>query len=260
MVAMSSQKPEIEVSADSSYEDSELMELAQAFGKNYKVRTTRYQRLTGVTAEQLLAILIITFNPISKGFLEEFGKQGLEFFKRILIGVAKKKKDGSEVMFRCIDGARTVELSIKSNSEKVLDSAFEQIDHALQTIEGNRGAVFYFDFDPNKGQWHLNDTSARKIAFEVEGVVATTDPVIVRGEKVQFSEQALKKVAAEMKGTPLLYEHEGPPIGEWMSARYENGKLIGKAGIYEPRDDSERKIVDDVKTRKLKGFSLGFSY
>jgi len=253
------QELDIEISADPSYNDTELTELASAFGEKFKVRITRHQRFTGVSADQLGAVLFLILNsPIAKGFLEEFGKDVYKSVKERLIKVAKKQ-DNSEVVFEYTHGAKKAKLRVKSKNEKVLESAFNQIDDTVRVLEGKEWPSFYFDFDIERNAWLLNDTANRKVAFHIQGVVATTDTIRVRGKTMQINEEALKNVAAEMKGLPLHLEHSGPPIGEWVSARYENGKLIGKASIYEPRNEAERKTVEDIRTRKL-GLSLGFNY
>ena len=57
----------------------------------------------------------------------------------------------------------------------------------------------------------------------------------------------------------MLHEHGGSPIGEWNEAWYDNGKLMVKGVVYEPRDQNEREIVDQIRSSKLKGLSLAFS-
>lgn len=259
MAFLSNQKPEIVISADSNYRESELKDLAAAFGNNFQVRIEKYQRLTGLSLENLTPILIIIFQPITQGFLEEFGKDLYESIKQKLMRVTKKQ-DNSEVVFKYTHGAKKVELKVKSTNEKVIASAFDHIPNTLRVIEKKTEATFYFDFDPSKEQWNLNDMSTRKIAFPVEGIMATTDRITVRGESMQFTEEQLKRLASEMPGTPMLCEHGGSPIGEWRESWYENGKLMVRGVVYEPRDEKERQIVEQVRTRKLKGLSLGFSY
>ena len=258
MTFLSNQKDEIEISADSSYQDSELADLAATFGNNLQVRIKRYQRLTGLPAQDLAPILIIVFGLIGRGFLEEFGKDIYESIKQKLVEVAKKQ-DNSEVEFTYTHGTKKVDLKVKSTNERVIASAFDHIADTLQVIEKKAEVIFYFDFDSTKEQWNLNDMSTRKIAGTVETIVATTDRITVRGESIQLSEEQLKKLASEMPGTPMLYEHSGSPIGEWRESWYENGKLMAKGVVYEPRDERERQIVEQVRSGKL-GFSLGFSH
>ncbi|HKM77354.1 MAG TPA: hypothetical protein VJZ32_13145 [Candidatus Bathyarchaeia archaeon] len=256
---MSNKKSEIVISADLNYQPSELKDLAATFENNFQVRIERYQRLTGVSLENLAPILIIAFeSPITRDFLEEFGKDLYDSIKQKLMKVTKKQ-DNSELEFKYRHGSKKVELKVKSTNERVIASAFDQISNTLQIIEKRTETNVYFDFDSAKQQWILNDMSTRKIAFPVEGIMATTDPVIVRGKKMQFTETQLRKLASEMPGMPLLYEHGGSPVGEWREAWYENGKLMIKGVVYEPQDDRERKIVEQIRTGKLNGLSLGFS-
>ncbi|MGA3109049.1 MAG: hypothetical protein ABSD99_06280 [Candidatus Bathyarchaeia archaeon] len=253
-----SNRIEIEISADISYKDEELKELAASFGNNFKIRITRHERLTGISLEQLAPILIITFNPITKGFLESVGKEVFERFKKKLLDIAKKQDD-SQIVFTCADSTNKVELNVKSKSVSVLRSALETVDNTVQIMQGKKDAVLYFDFDSDKNQWIQNDISTRKVAFPVEGVMATTDRITVRGKPVQFTEEQLRKIASELPGTPMLHEHGGSPIGEWKESWYEDGKLMVRGVVYEPRDERERDVVEQIKTGKLRGLSLGYS-
>ncbi len=255
---LSSQKHDIEIAADSSYRDSELANLAATFGSDFQVRIKRYQRLTGLSAQDLAPILLIAFHPITQGFLEEFGKDIYESIKQKLVEVANKQED-SEMEFTYAHGTKKVDLKVKSTNERVIASAFDQIPKTLQIVEKRTETNIYFDFDSNKEQWNLNDVSARKIAFLIDAIAATTDRITVRGRPVQLTEKQLRKLAAEFPGSPMLYEHAGSPIGEWKEAWYENGKLMARGAVYEPRDEKERRVVALVKSGKL-GFSLGFSH
>lgn len=255
---LASQKHEIEIAADSSYSASQLADLAATFGNNFEVRIKKYQRLTGLSAQDLAPILLIAFHPITRGFLEEFGKDIYESIKQKLVEVARKQDD-SEVEFTYTYGTKKVDLKVKSTNERVIASAFDQIPKTIQIVEKRTETNIYFDFDSNKEQWNLNDVSARKVAFFIDAIAATTDRITVRGEPMQLTEEQLRNIAAEFPGSPMLYEHAGSPIGEWREAWYESGKLMVRGAVYEPRDEKERQIVELVRSGKL-GFSLGFSH
>ncbi len=100
----------------------------------------------------------------------------------------------------------------------------------------------------------------RRTAFRFSGVAATTDRVIVRGQTIQFTEEDLQELATRSIGNPLLHEHRGRPIGKVEKAWVKDGKLYVEGVIYEANDDEERKIVEDMRSGKHFGFSLGYSY
>ncbi|RLG00567.1 MAG: hypothetical protein DRN49_02745 [Thaumarchaeota archaeon] len=89
-----------------------------------------------------------------------------------------------------------------------------------------------------------------------EGIASTPD-VDLEGDK--FLPEVLAKNAERLKGKPILLLHGknkevgDQPIGEILEAKFENGVLKIKAGIYK----AFKKIWDAVKRGVLKALSIG---
>ena len=89
-----------------------------------------------------------------------------------------------------------------------------------------------------------------------EGIASTPD-VDLEGDK--FTPEVLAKNAERLKGKPILLLHGknkevgDQPIGEILEAKFENGVLKIKAGIYK----AFKKIWDAVKRGVLKALSIG---
>src|SRR5438309_6120002 len=102
--------------------------------------------------------------------------------------------------------------------------------------------------------------STDDIEFYVNGIAATTDPVVINGKKIKLSLEGIEKMAREAPGTPLLYEHKGRPIGRVIDAWVEGNKLHYRAGLFKPKDSWTREGIARIKSGELKGVSVSFSY
>jgi hypothetical protein len=101
---------------------------------------------------------------------------------------------------------------------------------------------------------------SRRIRLRIKGVMATTDPVEVRGKILQLTEDQLKQLADSAVGKPIKYEHRGRPTGEIEKAWYDNGKLWVEAAIYEPENREEEEIVRKIESGELHAFSPGLAF
>jgi hypothetical protein len=144
---------DIEISADPSYQQSELEALAAAFGGGFRVQITSYGRLD---AGEFAPILILVFGSITKGFFEAMGRDLWGAVTKRLVGISKKQ-EGSEVVFKYTSGTKQVELHVKSSHDEVIASAFDQISKTLEIVEESGDAFFYFGFDESSDQWRLSE-------------------------------------------------------------------------------------------------------
>jgi hypothetical protein len=254
---MGTQKHEIEISADPTYSDSEIGDLAREFESVFQVHTTKYERF-GLA--EYVPILVIVFGYIAKGFFEGIGKDAWETLKKKLASTVSNRNEISEVEFHYSYKSKVVELKVKSADANVIASGFDQIQSSLEVVERSQRDSIYLEFDPRTSKWNEQMSGGQKVAIHFEEVMATTGIVTVRGRSYRLTEEALKQAAKKAPGMPLKYEHSGPPIGKVEDAWYENGKLMVRGVVFEPSDDKGRAVLDSIKSGKLKGLSLGFSF
>jgi len=217
----------------------------------------KYERLG---LEEYVPILVITFGSIAAGFFEAIGKDLWETLKKKLASTVSNRNGISEVEFHYSYKTKNVELKVKSADANVIASAFDQIQDSLEVVERSQRDSIYLEFDPRTSKWNEQMSGGQKVAIHFEGVIATTDIVTVRGRSYRLTEESLKKAANKAPGMPIMYEHSGPPIGRVEDAWYENGKLMVRGVLFEPSDDKGRGVLDSIKSGKLSGLSLGFSF
>lgn len=254
---MGTQKHKIEILASPTYSASEIGDLTREFESVFQVDTKKYE-MFGLG--DYATVLIIVFGLIAKGFFEGIGKDAWETLKKKLASTVSNRNEISEVGFHYRYESKDVELTVKSADANVISSAFDHIQSSLEVVERSQGNSIYLEFDPRTSKWNEQVSGEQKVAIHFEGVMATTDTVTIRGRSYRLTEESLKKVAEKASGMPLNYEHSGPPIGKVEDAWYENGKLMVRGVVFEPRDEKGRAILDSIKSGKLKGLSLGFSF
>lgn len=258
---MATQKHEVEISADPRYSDSEIEELAREFQSAFQVHTNKYERFG---LPQYPLILVITFGPIAKGFLEGIGRDIWEKIKKKLASTVSNRKEVTEVEFHYSYGPKNIELMVRSSDGNVVASAFDRIQNTLELVEASKAETIYLEFDSKLNIWvpvKEQTSSQQEIALRFDrAVVATLDSVKVRGFTYQMKEELLKQAAKTFAGHPLKYEHSGPPIGKVEKAWYEDGKLLASGVVFKPTNDKERAIVDALSKGDLKGLSMGFSF
>jgi len=262
---MSAQKPEVEISADPRYSDSEIEELAHEFESVFQVNTAKYERFS---LEQYAPILVFAFGAIASGFFSALGKAVLESIRKRLASTISNRHEESEVEFHYSYKSKRVELKVRSADGNVIASAFDQIQNTLEIVENSQADSVFFEFDSVSDKWAVvseQKSGEQKVAFRFENVVAATlDSVTVRGNSYQLKEEVLKEAAKDYAGLPLKHEHTGPALGRIEKAWYENGKLMVNLVVFEPTDDGQRarvdKLLDSLKKGKGIGFSMGFSF
>lgn len=266
---MVAQKPEVVISADPRYSDSEIEEFAHEFAPIFQVHTNRYERFG--LQEYALALIITfgpTFVPIVKGFLEGIGvgigKDIWEKIKKKLGSTVSNRKELTEIEFHYNNGPKNVELTVRTSDGNVAASAFDQIKNTLETVEKSKADAIYFEFDSSLNSWvpvSQVTNSEQKVAFAFSNcVAATVTSVTVRGHTYNLTEENLKEAAKTFEGHYLKVEHSGPPIGRIDKAWCENGKLLVSGVGFEARDDKGRAILESIKKGELKGLSIGFSF
>jgi hypothetical protein len=142
----------------------------------------------------------------------------------------------------------------------VIASAFDQIQNSLKVVVRSQKDRVYLQFEPRTCKWNEQIIGGQKVALRFEGVVATTDRVTARGHSYRLTEESLKKAAKDAPGTAIGYGHGGPFIGKVEDAWYENGKLMVRGVVFEPKDDEGRAILDSIKAGNLKALSMEFSF
>jgi len=147
-------KHEIVISADLSYEGPELVELSRAFERIFRVDVKRIERLS---AEQLPPLLIVAFGMITSGFFAAIGRDAWELIKqKVATIVSKKRPNGvSDLEFRYESGSKKVRLKVSSEHEKVIKSAFDQIESTLEHVDHEGTRQLYFEFDADNHRWRL---------------------------------------------------------------------------------------------------------
>jgi hypothetical protein len=254
---MGTQKHEIEISADPSYSDSEIQDLARDFESVFQVHTTKYERF-GLLS--YAPIIVIIFRSIAKGFFEAIGKDVWETLKKKLTSTVSKRKEISEVEFHYSYKSKDVELTVKSADANVIASAFDQIKNSLEVVERSQQNSIYLEFDPNLSRY-VSVNEEQKVAFRFKNAVAATvGKFTIRGRSYELTEESLRKAAKASVGKSVKYEHSGPPIGRIEDAWYENGKLMISGVAFEASDERGRAILDSLKRGELKGLSMGFSF
>lgn len=103
-------------------------------------------------------------------------------------------------------------------------------------------------------------SSNRKVRSRFTGVVATTDPVTKDGRTFQFTPEQLKEVANSFVEKPLTHKHRGRTIGKVNKCWYDNGKLHVSGVIFEPRNEDEKKAIEQLENGEVKGLSPSFSF
>jgi hypothetical protein len=242
------------VIATSPTVDKDVAEkISAVLSNSMAVRKETYLQATaGVSLEVIEIVFVFSSTLVAKGFLEELGKDTYGKLKQVLKQIFSRREERALVIdFKSKETRIT--FRVETEDEAVVEVALQAIP---KVISKARTSTSYYwgkrkDWEPSEG----------KVAFVRDGVAATTDEFELNGRKVRFTERALEQAARNMPPNfPIMSQHRGKPIGKITKSWVQDGKLLVRMELYQPRNAEEEQVIQAIKSGDLHLLSLGFSF
>lgn len=240
------------ISKSPSVEEIFVKKIRATLPKPIEVEEQTYLQATAGLPPEVILIIFWFANPVAQGFLQELGKEAYSKLKETIIPFLARKETDQVVNLEFKGKGTTVSFRCQTDNEEVATAALGAIP---PIVEAAKRSIWFRVFE--NGKWQ---EIKRKVAYTVQGTVATMDPVTINGKKVSLTKAALRKAAKQAPNMPILVEHGGAPIGKVVKAWVEGERLIAKFELFEPETEKEKETVERMKSGDLRFLSMGFSY